>query len=140
MNITEAFPSAFLKCEDLQGKSVTVTIDSVKQDEIGQGNQKAVKLIIGFTGRSKKLVCNKTNAKTIAKLYGPETENWIGQKIILRPLEVEFSGDMVWSIRVSLQKPGGIAEQGLAAQTVTEPATAKPNPDSTKVEPEDVPF
>lgn len=105
MNLSTAFPSAFLKASDLQGRPCTVTIEQVTMEEIGQGRDKERKLLISFVGKTKKLVCNKTNAGTIGRLYGEETDGWIGAKITLVEREVEFQGDMVWSIRVSLQKP-----------------------------------
>ena len=105
MKMTDAFPSSFLKADDLGGKQVEVTIESVTMEELGQGADKQQKLIIAFRGKDKKLVCNKTNANTIAGLYGDDTDAWVGQKIAIMPREVEFQGKSVWAIRVSLQKP-----------------------------------
>lgn len=133
MNLNDAFPSAFLKADDLKGNNVTVTISEIGIEEIGQGHQKEKKLVLSFRGKEKKLVCNKTNAGTIGKLYGPETDAWIGQQIILSPREVEFQGDMVWAIRVSLQKPKAAA-----------PAAATQKADAIEGDPvdmgEDCPF
>lgn len=106
MKLSEAFPSNFLKAEDLKGAAVTVTINNVEFEKIGKGDEDK-KLILSFQGKAKKLVCNKTNSKTIAKvLDSDDTDDWIGKKITLRPAEVEFQGEMIWSIRVSLQAPG----------------------------------
>lgn len=102
MNINEAYPSHFLKAEDLKGKTVNVLIAAVKLEEIGQGTKKERKLLVSFQGKEKKLVCNKTNANIIAKLHGDNTDNWIGKWITILPREVEFQGDTVWAIRVSL--------------------------------------
>ena len=55
----------------------------------------------------KKMVLNKTNAATIAKLYGEETDEWLGKRIILCSKDTEFQGEMVLALRVSLQKPTG---------------------------------
>lgn len=133
MNINEAFPSDYLKADDLKGANVTVTIEDVGIEEIGQGQQKERKLILSFAGKKKRLVCNKTNANTIGKLYGTETDAWIGKAITLSPREVEFQGDMVWAIRVSLQKP----------VTAGAPAPKAPPPPQDRVEgdpDESVPF
>lgn len=107
MKLSEAFPSNFLKADDLQGKSVTVTISDVQLEDIGKGHEMQSKVVLSFKGKEKKFVCNKTNAKTIAKLHGDDTDDWIGKSIIIEPREVEFQGDMVWAIRVSLKKPAG---------------------------------
>lgn len=138
-SINDAFPSDFLKCEDLQGKNVTVTIASAKIDEIGQGNNKERKIIIALLGKSKKLVCNKTNAKVIAGLYGDQIEGWANQRITLCPREVEFQGSMVWAIRVSLQRPATNQPAPMVA-----PAVVAPQPVPSMAAPvgidEDVPF
>ena len=104
MKVGDAFPSNFLKASDLEGKDVTVTIEEVTLETIDK-DEKESKLLIAFKGKTKKLVCNKTNAKVIEKLYGDDTDGWIGKKITLTPREVEFQGDTVWAIRVSLKKP-----------------------------------
>jgi len=108
MKLNEAFPSNFLKAADLNGQSVTVTIETVTLEELGQGRDKEQKLCISFRGKEKKLICNKTNAGTISKMYGDDTDAWIGQRITIAPREVEFQGDMVWAIRVSLAKPAAV--------------------------------
>jgi hypothetical protein len=122
MKVSQAFPSNFLKADDLQGRPAIVTIETAELEEIGQGRDKEQKLILGFRGKSKKLVCNKTNANTIAKLYGDDTDGWIGQRITIMPREVEFQGEMVLAIRVSLQAPGA------AAAPAPRPAAAAPAP------------
>lgn len=132
--INDAFPSDFLKVEDLQGKNVTVTIASAKIDEIGQGQNKERKIIVSLLGKTKKLVCNKTNAKVIGGLYGDEINGWAGQRITLCPREVEFQGSMVWAIRVSLQKPS------VSQQATPPPPPPKPvTPQGENLD-EDVPF
>ena len=87
MKLNEAFPSNFLKADDLNGKQCTMTIESAEVEEIGQGNEKASKLVLAFRGAEKKLVCNVTNAKTIAKVLGTdETDDWIGKEIRITPV------------------------------------------------------
>lgn len=124
MNINTAYPSNYLKADDLNGKSVTVTIQKVELEEIGQGRDKERKPVLYFRGKDKGVVLNKTNANTITKLYGGETDDWVGKAITLVPREVEFQGEMVLSIRVSLQKPGAPA----AARPETAPEPADENP------------
>lgn len=133
-SINDAFPSDFLKVEDLQGKNVVVTIASAKIEEIGQGQNRERKIIVALVGKQKRFVCNKTNAKTIASLYGAEIDGWANQRIILTPREVEFQGSMVWAIRVSLQKPSVTAEPARAAPPPPPVHAASPGND------EDVPF
>lgn len=118
MKLSDAFPSNFLKAEDLDGKSVVVVISGVEFDTIGKDSKEGKKLILSFRGKEKKMVVNKTNAKTIEKLYGDDTDGWIGKTIKLVTREVEFQGDVVWALRVSLEKPAGVA-----------PASSQPEPE-----------
>jgi len=106
MKLSEAYPSNFLKADDLNGREVTVTIASVDLEEIGQGADKERKLVIGFVGKDKKLVCNRTNAQTIETVTGcNDTDDWLGQRIILTARDVDFQGRTMLAIRVSLRKP-----------------------------------
>lgn len=120
MKLNEVFQSNFLKAEDLKGRDVTLTIEEVEADFITKDKSEGKKVIISFVGKDKKLVANKTNCRTIAKLYGEETDDWIGKQIIIGPREVEYQGEMTWAIRVSLKKPGTAA----AAAPPTEPTPA----------------
>jgi len=95
------YPSEYLCAADLQGKAVTVEIESVKVEELqsadGHEDQKPV---IRFTGKAKRLVMNKTNAKSIAAIHGNDTDGWAGKKIILHPTTCEAFGETVECIRV----------------------------------------
>ncbi len=103
MKISEAFPSQYLKADDLDGNNVTVTIKDIEHVEIGQ--KKEQKLAISFVGKKKMMILNKTNASIIAKLHGDETEEWVGKRITLTARDVEFQGDVILALRVSLTKP-----------------------------------
>jgi len=133
MKTSAAFPSDYLKASDLNGKSVNVTIESVEMVDMGKGRDKESKLLIRFVGKQKGLVCNKTNAGTIEKITGTdETDDWVGKNITLCAREVEFQGDMVWAIRVSLRAPG-------AAPSKT--AAIKPAPAAAaELDSDNVPF
>lgn len=99
MNLNDVFSGNFLKAEDLQGKTVRVTISKVEIKEFDDGK----KIIIGFQGKDKCLVVNKTNASIIAENTGSrETDDWIGQTMQLTVKKVEFQGKLVPAIRVVL--------------------------------------
>src|SRR5574340_1739442 len=65
-----AFPSNFIGAVDLDGRDVTVEIESVSQDDIQTERGKASKIVIRFKGKQKAFICNKTNAKMIASVLG----------------------------------------------------------------------
>jgi len=104
MNINNAFPSDYLKASDLT-QDVTVIIERVELETLGQGKDKDTKPVVYFRSKKKGLVCNKTNSRTISKFYGDETDNWVGKAITIGPREVEFQGEMIMAIRVSLKQP-----------------------------------
>lgn len=100
MNIQTAFPSKYLKVDDLSGRAVKVKMDQVTSEEVGQGNQKEEKPILYFAGKKKGLVLNKTNALAIVDAYGEETDGWVGKEIELFPDKTDFAGKRVACIRV----------------------------------------
>lgn len=96
MKISNAFPSKYLKCADLQGKSVTVKIERVEMEQIGEDHRP----VAYFYGKEKGFVLNKTNGSTISDMYGDDTDGWDGKEITLRPTRVDFRGERVDAIRV----------------------------------------
>jgi len=98
------FDSEYLGAWDLVGRDVTVTIDRVVAGTLtGAGGRKSKKPFVFFVGKEKALALNKTNAKTVAAMYGADTATWPGQKITLYPTKTEMAGETVDCIRV---RPG----------------------------------
>ena len=100
MKISAAFPSNWLKAEDLGGQPRIVTVRACVMEELGQGRDKDKKPVLYFEKGPKGFVLNVTNANTIKKAYGDDTANWIGKPIEIYPTQVEFKGDMVDAIRI----------------------------------------
>ena len=96
MHIDQLFPSKFMRCADLDGKPLRVTIQALKREDVG-GEQK---VIVAFSNATKQLILNKTNARAIAKALGDETKTWLGKDILLVPAQVDFKGDTVDAIRI----------------------------------------
>jgi hypothetical protein len=100
MELSSVFGGDTLKASDLQGNEPTVKIARVEMKKFDNGN----KLVINFVGKKKALVCNKTNANRIAHSLGTNTDNWIGQEIVLFTDLVDFQGNTVEAIRVRVPK------------------------------------
>ena len=99
------FPSDFVKSADLGGKEVTVTIKAITVDELTMaGGIKKNKAVIRFEKAKKKLVLNRTNADIIAKMYGKDTDKWIGKTITMYETTTTFGGKTVDCIRIKEQK------------------------------------
>ena len=96
MKVNEAFPSKFLKADDLQDRTVKLTIDRVEMDEVGDGR----KPIAYFKDAKKGLVLNVTNARAIATLAGDDMDTWTGTQIELFSTPVTFKGQVTEGIRV----------------------------------------
>ncbi len=101
MSVKEFFRKEkdWLVVADLQKKEAKVTISEVGIVEFDSGN----KLLIGFEGKEKKLVCNKTNAGRIAAVYGDEEQAWVGREIIMYPDVTDFQGTLKDCIRVRIE-------------------------------------
>lgn len=93
---------------DLDGRDFTLQIERVTAGEIeGEKGRKSKKPIISFVGAKKKLAINKTNGKTIASLYGSDTDGWAGKWITIYPTTTNFGGETVECIRVRNERPQG---------------------------------
>lgn len=119
MKIGSAFPSTFLKADDLQGRRITVQIDTVTMEDIGDGT----KPVLHFIGKDKGLVLNKTNAAMVTEIAGTdETSDWHGVAIVLYPTRVDFQGKRVDAIRID--KPETPAAAPRRPQPVAAPTPA----------------
>ena len=87
--------------EDAKGRDVVVEIEKVSAGEItGEKGRKNKLPVVKFVGREKKLGLNKTNGKSIARLYGNDTDKWPGKSIALYVTNTEFNGESRECIRV----------------------------------------
>lgn len=102
MKISEAFPSKYVSAAELQGQDVTVAMSHVVMEEVDDNEPRPV---LYFQGMSKGLVLNRTNATTIADMYGDDTDGWAGRPITVFPTQTEFRGKQVACIRVRINKP-----------------------------------
>lgn len=94
------FDRTHLGAWDLAGRDVTVTIAEVRAETISNGKQKNKRPVLKLRNTEKTFLCNKTNARAIAAMYGPNTDAWVGQRITLYPTTTDFGGQSVDAIRV----------------------------------------
>ena len=112
------YPSLYIRAADLHGKDVTLTIDRIEVMELQRADgSKEKKPCVFFAetvkkarengepDKAKRLVMNKTNARTVAGLYGTETDEWVGKKVILYAAMVSAFGKQTEAIRIRAEKP-----------------------------------
>jgi len=103
MNVNEIYRSSYMKADDLNDRTAKYTISACKAEVVGEDK----KLVLAFSNNDMPLVLNKTNATTLAELYGPETSEWEGKAIKLVPSTTSYQGKMVKCIRISPEKVEG---------------------------------
>lgn len=123
MDYRKMFDSDWLRAVDLDGRAVTVTIATVKAGAIRNKAKSDKRPVVTFQGKKKPLALNKTNAATIASMFGNDTTEWVGKQIVIYPTRTTFGADEVDCIRV--KRP---ARQASAppAEPVDSPSPAKP--------------
>ena len=118
--------------EDAQGRDVVVQIEKAWGGEVtGDKGRKSKKPIIKFVGRDKTLALNKTNGKTIAKLYGKDGTKWAGKWIALFVSTVDYDGETRDCIRIRPRQPEPTQKvrNGKSAPPPVETARAELSPD-----------
>ncbi len=100
VNINTIFPSRYLSAVDLNGTQPTVTISAIEVIDLENDGRKERKLVASFEGKQKQLVLNKTNSRSLADMYGEDTDEWIGKSLKLVTARVDFQGRRVDAIRI----------------------------------------
>lgn len=118
--------SSYLRAYHLQGKEVTVEIESAQTEKVKNKEGKERKmLVLYFAGKSLGLgLCNE-NIDTIKELYGKTVKDWFGKRITLFAKKVNAFGEMVEAIRIRPTVPAKARD-----------AHGEPDPDLTQ-QPED---
>jgi hypothetical protein len=97
------FDYKFTGAYELQpGEMKTLTIIKTGHAEVmNQQGKKETCFVAYFDGANQKpMVLNKTNCKTIGKLYGDMIENWIGKQITIKSEKVKAFGEVVDALRI----------------------------------------
>jgi len=82
-----SYQSPWLKADDLQGRAVAVVVDRVTVEDIRQRDgSREPRVVVAFKGKGKRLICNKTQAMTLADLAKTEEfGRWPGLTVTLAP-------------------------------------------------------
>lgn len=106
------FPSEFISGLDIlaqPGQQAIVTIESITKESIpvvqGGRRMNQDKWIVRMVKAKKKWILNKTSALTLAMLYGPNSEQWIGKRATLVTQRQDVFGKMKDVIHVKPEIP-----------------------------------
>jgi len=115
MKLNEVYKSGgnFLKAEDLQGKTIRLTIAEISTHTFDEGTPKEkTQLVLSFVGKEKRLGLNVTNANSIAKILGDDTDSWPNGEIKVFPTTTDF-GDRkdVPCIRIVEEMPPEVDDE-----------------------------
>jgi len=88
------------------GNDLILTIAKTGKEMItGQNGQKEECFVVHFKEDAKPMIMNRTNAKTIEKIYTPYIEDWIGKSIQVYTEKVKAFGDVMDALRIRPKQP-----------------------------------
>lgn len=106
MDIYKTSVFKYIAGDMLVDRPVTLTIDRVGVEEIVTPTTGEVteKPILFFKESKRPLILNKTNAATLAKAFGRETDQWMGKAVELFAKPVKAFGEMHNATRVRVAR------------------------------------
>ena len=107
MNIFSTDLFKYITGDMLVGKQASKTIASVKLEKLTSSRGTDDKPVVYFKGSNKGWVLNKTAAKALGKLLGPETDAWKGATVVLTAEPMQAFGETMNIIRVVSAKLQG---------------------------------
>jgi len=104
--VNTEYIGAYTLMETGKAVDMTVTIKSVGRAMVKGDGGKSEECTVAQLVGHKPFIINRTNAKTITKIYGsPFIEDWAGKKITLFVAQVKVAGDTVEALRIRPEAP-----------------------------------
>jgi hypothetical protein len=106
MKTEDVFPKKWLAGDDLP-RDTGATIQRVALEELRnpKTHKPERKPVAYFVGKRKALILNRTNWMTLAGLYGNESNEWNGRRVILGSDEVDSPQGRVLAVRIRPVNP-----------------------------------
>jgi hypothetical protein len=98
MRSTDAYPSKYLKSDDVKTKQIIATISYMEMELVGQGQDQKEKPVLHLEDQ-KSMVLNRTNFEASEEAFG-DSDEWPGHKIKIRCARTQFQGKAVDGLRV----------------------------------------
>lgn len=97
--------SPFMKGEDIdEGERIVVTIKTAEEVTFPQSGDTTP--VLSFLETEQKLTLNKTRVKKCVELLGEDTDEWVGRKISLYQIDVNYNGKTMPGIAVAAAPKG----------------------------------
>lgn len=100
----------FLNAEDIGEKSEVTVVDeggNIDKKETGFDEDSFNITVKLPSGDKRSYTMNKTSQRSVARLYGIDTKNWINKKLTLITKDVNVKGTMRKAIFVQIVEPAG---------------------------------
>jgi hypothetical protein len=125
----EVFPNPNLIAADLNGKPITLTIESATQETLRGKNGEEVKTVLRFRGTKKRLPLNRTNWDAVAEITGEDdTVNWPGHRVEAYPTTTLLGADVVACVRLRAPAQGELKPALVAKTEKVKPKPPEPEP------------
>jgi hypothetical protein len=122
----EVFPSRFLAAADLNGKPVTLTIESAPIETLKNKGGEDTKTVLYFRGTKKCLPLNRTNWDNCADICGDDSDDWGGHRVTLYPTTTQFGSDVVDCIRIKEPEQAELPMKEKKKPVPAKPEAAQP--------------
>jgi len=105
MRASDMIESKYLKQSDIDGDTI-VTVQKIGKGNVAPEDQPPEnKWMVRFKELPKAMVLNSTNIQALEKALGEETDDWIGQEVILYvDQNVSFQGKVTGGLRIKSAK------------------------------------
>jgi hypothetical protein len=126
MNVFSSEMFQYLCAEMLptDGRPISMMIKGVEEEKVSSARGEQVKVSVSFNERPKRLLLNKTNARSIVRALGTaETNDWIGATVTLAVEQIKVGREIVPSIRVK----SAVSAQRPQQQPPQQPARSRVN-------------
>ena len=126
-DMSQFFPSTFLKASDLRGQMQRVVISKITETTFKDKNSPTGEKVVPelhFQGKSKTFTLNVTNRNELMKAFGPDGDQWIGKTIELHPTKTSIAGEIKDTILVGVPQGPARTAPAPAAYTPANPVTS----------------
>ncbi len=100
-DVTDEISSPYLKGVDLPNTPTRATIKVVTLESFPNSPDDPPKRVVAFYELKKRLICNKTQLRSLAEAFGPSTAGWRSKEVLLERMMVTYAGKPVVSIHIS---------------------------------------